>query len=222
MNLYAYLGARPTLHTDPEGLFFGGLVEIVATTATNLSVRATVWGMQHSTALSVVGGILAAINMYAMLTDPEYLELVASTGGLGAIQADIELALRTRGSIRALLSSPRLLARASQTAMTWEEAEAWLLKTYGGQAQVRFTTPIRTRVVDQMSNGVIREAKSGYVAYSSRVLDQIREDAAIIRQGDASKCEWHFFRSPYTGKVGVDPRVLQELDKHGIGYTIHD
>ena len=52
-------------------------------------------------------------------------------------------------------------------------------------------------------------------------LDRSRPVAELIGAG-VDRVEWHFFRSPVTGKVGLTDELRSSLDKLGINIVIHD
>lgn len=69
--------------------------------------------------------------------------------------------------------------------------------------------------------GVAREAKTGYVRYSTRLVTQIRKDGLLKQAGQIDQAHWHFLPSGRSNTVGADPRILDLLDSYGIEYTIH-
>lgn len=68
---------------------------------------------------------------------------------------------------------------------------------------------------------LIHETKTGYVRYNKRILAQIEKDALLVKSGRADGARWHFLASGRSDTIGVDPRVLDALDKYEIKYTIH-
>lgn len=110
--------------------------------------------------------------------------------------------------------------------MTWQEAQTDTLEEIGGQGQQPFNTSQGTRILDAYNpdTGVASEVKSGFVQYSERISTQIAKDAELLENGGAqgrtiTQYVWRFYRSPYTGRIGADPRVLQELVQAGIKYV---
>ncbi len=79
------------------------------------------------------------------------------------------------------------------------------------------------RYADHLDDNLVaHEVKTGYVRYTERLRRQIAKDAALIAQGtQISDAHWHFFPSGISDTVGADPRVIDELEQHGIPYTIH-
>jgi hypothetical protein len=76
-----------------------------------------------------------------------------------------------------------------------------------------------------ISNGAMRELKSGFVPFRSSVVRQIEKDAAILADsgglnGAVEQVVWHFVGGR-RGSLGADPRVLDLLDQKGIAYVIH-
>lgn len=53
-------------------------------------------------------------------------------------------------------------------------------------------------------------------------MTQITKDAELIRKGSIDGATWYFFKSPNTGKIGADQKVLDALTQSGIKYVIYD
>ena len=70
-------------------------------------------------------------------------------------------------------------------------------------------------------DGVLHEAKVGYVPLTPSVQREIRKDAWLIGAGVIEAAHWHFLTSDGTSTLGADPRVLDLLDEAGIAFTIH-
>ena len=102
--------------------------------------------------------------------------------------------------------------------------EIKLAELVGGRPNVYFKTSLGGRYVDQLSNGIAYESKTGFVKYGESTLawKQIKKDAELLRTEAVDGVYWYFFRSPQTGKVGADPRILSELTKNGIKYKIFE
>lgn len=71
----------------------------------------------------------------------------------------------------------------------------------------------------------MREVKSGFVAFGSRVVRPIEKDAAILADNEGINREvrqavWHFVGGR-TGSLGADPQVLKLLKDRGTAYVIH-
>ncbi len=227
LNVYQYVESIPTLATDSSGRLLGGLQDTLSTMSLSLYVRGGIFASAHPVAVRIAGGLLAAINLYAMATDPEYLDIVmAQPDAFGLLRADFDAMLETGGTIRALIREPlalgRLIPRNGFRLAT--DAEAWLAKMYGGENQVTVRTSQGVRKIDNLSLRHAREAKVGYKAWGTAIWEQIRKDGEILRTGigDINKYTWHFFRSATTGKVGADPRVLQALRENNILFVIHN
>lgn len=77
------------------------------------------------------------------------------------------------------------------------------------------------RIIDQIADGWAHESKYGFVSMSPRILRQIRNDAALIRNGSIEGATWHFFKSARTGKIGASQSVLGELRRNGIKVVFH-
>lgn len=69
----------------------------------------------------------------------------------------------------------------------------------------------------------MREVKSGFVPFRSRIKKQVSKDAAILADDvdndDIDEVVWHFVGGR-TGSLGADPRVLEMLEQNGIKYVI--
>lgn len=225
MSLYQYVSSNPFNRRDPLGL--GQLLDTLSANAMSLYMRGSMFAAAHPTAMAICGGVVAAANLYMMATDPEFLALAMSQpGGYGLLQADLYALTRAGGAIKGLVKGGgqalRWLAPAAGFRL-FTEAEEWLAQCFGGRSQQFFKTSRGLRVVDQLADRVAHEAKMGYVAWSSRILEQIRRDVAISKEfpDKVEKVCWHFFRSANTGKIGADARVLAELAKNNIRYIIY-
>lgn len=112
----------------------------------------------------------------------------------------------------------------------WRDAESAVAGLYGvasTQRQLYRAAPgfPYGRYADMISNGAMREVKSGFVPFRSRTIRQIEKDAAILadtgaENADVAQVVWHFVGGR-TGSLGADPRVLDLLDAKGIAYVIH-
>lgn len=105
--------------------------------------------------------------------------------------------------------------------LNWRQAETYLQDYVGApgykQVKTTFSTGDGTasRYYDASLDGStskIRafEAKSGN-ACSGRVRNQAANDVAAIAAGKVENVEWHFFVSPWTGRVGPCQTVLNIL-----------
>ena len=113
----------------------------------------------------------------------------------------------------------------------WRDAENAVASLFGvasDQRQLYRKAPgfSSGRVADMVDeNGIMREVKSGFVPFRSRVQRQIEKDAAILADTSSENADvmgvvWHFVGGR-TGSLGADPRVLDLLDAKGIPYIIH-
>ncbi|HET8891811.1 MAG TPA: PKD domain-containing protein [Candidatus Angelobacter sp.] len=113
---------------------------------------------------------------------------------------------------------------AFESSFNWREAEQETAERIGGNPQEYFETSRGARIVDAYNpeTEVAAESKSGFVRYSDRIITQIEKDGELLNDPDIpiKEYEWHFFRSPYTGRVGADPRVFELLEKYGIKWVI--
>jgi|GEM_PF-1096817 len=88
----------------------------------------------------------------------------------------------------------------------------------GNRARPKGLPPIREkrsdiRFYDDLNNGIAYETKSGYVAASNEILDQIKKDCDMLKIGEefVSRVEWHFFASNTSSSIGAAPPVIQAL-----------
>ena len=113
----------------------------------------------------------------------------------------------------------------------WQDAEngvAGLFNVTARQRQLYHVPPGFTfgRYADMIDeDSIMREVKSGFVPFRSRIQKQIEKDAAILADTTGKNAEvlgvvWHFVGGR-TGSLGADPRVLDLLDAKGIPYIIH-
>jgi len=113
---------------------------------------------------------------------------------------------------------------AFESSFNWREAEQETAERIGGEPQQSFDTSMGRRIIDAYNEEteVAAESKSGFVRYSDRIITQIEKDGELLNDPDIpiKEYEWHFFRSPYTGRVGADPRVFELLEKYGIKWVI--
>lgn len=96
-----------------------------------------------------------------------------------------------------------------------------LAQSVGGTAQVRFSTSKGTRVVDQFSEGVTHESKTGYQYLNNATRNQIIKDPELKASGDVKDVVWHFYRSPVTGQQGYSEPLGLQLLESGITIINH-
>ena len=77
------------------------------------------------------------------------------------------------------------------------------------------------RYPDAIVGGIGKEAKTGYVKRSERILKQIEKDVSLRNRGELRNVEWHFFASGRSDSIGADPAILDALDRAGIQYFFH-
>ncbi|UNZ49880.1 hemagglutinin repeat-containing protein [Agrobacterium tumefaciens] len=141
------------------------------------------------------------------------------TGGV-AIYNTLKAGFANLGEEAAQKIALEIMSEMSRPGWTGSIGETALKQMFGGLPK-SFNTTSGWRHVDNFVDDIAREAKTGFVSYSGFVEKQIEKDALLLAQGNAKGVEWHFFRSPATGKVGADPRVLDLLTQKGIPYVIH-
>lgn len=152
------------------------------------------------------------------MSETSFLRLASSRQG-----ADHIVAALNRSNVRVGTSIPFV--------SHWRQAEdavAGLFDVSARQRQLYRQAPGFTpgRYADMIDDeGFMREVKSGFVPFRSRVLRQIEKDAAILADNMGQNEEvlgvvWHFVGGR-TGSLGTDPRVLDLLDSKRIPYVIH-
>ncbi|WP_354622239.1 RHS repeat-associated core domain-containing protein [Morganella morganii] len=80
------------------------------------------------------------------------------------------------------------------------------------------------RRMDVVDNRIGIESKVGRTGLTSRVRQELARDIKILRQENAplDAIEWHFTKSPTTGKIGPTPRLEDKLNKYGIPIIYRD
>ena len=74
----------------------------------------------------------------------------------------------------------------------------------------------RARVIDHFdeATGLAIESKVGYKRWSDpRIQSQFNKDLELLENAKVKEVVWVFYRSPKTGKVGADPKLLEMFDQ---------
>ena len=72
------------------------------------------------------------------------------------------------------------------------------------------------------NNREVVDAKVGYTSLTKKFIGkQIQKDALLLKEGTIKGSQWHFFRSPVTGKIGATKPLLKELNRDGFKIIIH-
>lgn len=110
-------------------------------------------------------------------------------------------------------------ATLKQNKVAGASAEEYLLKEYGGEAQVSLKTSQGQRYVDNVVEGHAREAKVGRQSANKRTVAQVLKDAEIVKDnlGNIRQYTWEFFKSGATKKSGPSKALRRLLDQNGIG-----
>ena len=97
------------------------------------------------------------------------------------------------------------------------------MESIEGYCQVYLSTPYGGRFIDRLSDlGTAMEAKVGYQVLTYTIKTQIIKDAFLLQNNPAVQAvEWHFFRSPVTGKVGPSRPLFDFLIENGFKAIIH-
>ena len=87
----------------------------------------------------------------------------------------------------------------------------------GVQSQVHMKTDLGVRIVDVMDRtcNSIHEIKVGSLTKSQRTMAQITKDL-WLRDTRGFEVNYHFFKSPETGKVGPSKSLRSMLQEEGI------
>ena len=102
-----------------------------------------------------------------------------------------------------------------------ERGQLRLVEMFGGTEQVGFRTSMGMRYVDNLADGVAREAKVGLTDLDKFVEAQFFKDVEILAYSDeVVRVEWHFFPSPNSG-VGPTPALRSLLETAGFDIVIH-
>ena len=64
------------------------------------------------------------------------------------------------------------------------------------------------------------ESKQGRVCLEKKIRRQIEKDAELLRKGDVTEVQWHFF--PGKSGFGPTPALEAELNRHGIKVIRHE
>jgi hypothetical protein len=75
------------------------------------------------------------------------------------------------------------------------------------------------RVMDVLVGSHGYEIKSGFVPYSKAIQAQIGKDARILAEEQLRRITWQFYVGR-TGRSGIDPRVIEALERAGIAWKI--
>ena len=75
---------------------------------------------------------------------------------------------------------------------------------------------------DPEFGNIVAESKTGYASNTKFIQRQAAKDLYLLDQGIVKRVEWHFYKSPVTGKIGPSLPLLQRLSTKGIHIVIHD
>ncbi|MFY0689678.1 MAG: hypothetical protein JXQ90_21075 [Cyclobacteriaceae bacterium] len=76
--------------------------------------------------------------------------------------------------------------------------------------------------IDPEFGVVIAESKTGYASNTKFIRTQGAKDLYLLRTKQVQRVEWHFYRSPRTGKIGPSLPLLKQLSQNGIFIFIHN
>ena len=109
MNLYQYVLNNPLAHSDPMGQFL--YLDFLFSKTNEAMLQAMAWGAVHTTAVSIVQGVLAAALLYAFIVDETMQAIVVSQPNpLGILTAAGEEVLGA-GRFTAALFQSYLISR---------------------------------------------------------------------------------------------------------------
>ena len=96
-----------------------------------------------------------------------------------------------------------------------------ILERLGGVSKVALKTSSgKWRFIDQLVDGIAHESKTGYTYLTDFVKMQIDKDFDLLSNGQVQGVIWHFFESPWTGKIGLSPELAAYLTEKGITWTV--
>jgi filamentous hemagglutinin len=141
--------------------------------------------------------------------------------GVGALGGSLVGGAGGFGATRALASASRTTSMGGALpSQIGRVGEDFLQRTFGGRP-ASFETSMGRRVVDNFSGGIARESKVGEVSMSPRVRLQVDKELELRQTGQIVDSEWHFFRSPVTGRIGPTSSVERLLKECGIECVYH-
>lgn len=97
----------------------------------------------------------------------------------------------------------------------------------GAQREVGISMPNGTRRVtdieapDTAGGMEGHEVKTGRISYVRAIRQEVANDRDLLSSGHYSSMTWHFYRSPFTGKIGATPGLAKKLLAAGIGIVVH-
>ncbi|WDI00167.1 RHS repeat-associated core domain-containing protein [Paenibacillus urinalis] len=246
LNLYAYVQNNPLIYTDPtghasQGHVVGTLLDVAKQDGTNSERYWRIRSNLGTQALNFFPDAkedgnnkfkylfnMATLSgyssgqaswakeqlMFAFETKYQY-DQAAFEQYLNGLLISLHVSIPKVPKVASAAASVTRVARNSQVGVL---GELKLAELVGGKPNQYFKTTLGGRYVDQLSNGIAYESKMGFVNYSSKVMTQISKDAELLSNGSIDGATWVFFRSPSTGKIGADQRVLDALASYGIKY----
>ena len=208
-NLYVYGVNNPVAYVDTTGNF-------VITTTFLVVAGAILFG--------TIGGLFG--NDLANQVGATGWEKVGYIAGLAAVGATAGALLGWTVAAASGLVTACSGALGGTIYATWQQAEQTLRDLIGSvtaYADRVFSTPYGERIVDayNRANGLIAEAKYGYVSLTQFVQQQITKDAYLLNQGLVKHVEWHFYVSAATGEGGPSKQLLEELLRQGFTVIFH-
>jgi len=206
LDTFTAYGANPIANQDPTGLFFlidlsgGGVFRSAGKAYGAYDKAEPAVGL----AKNVISGISLQQAMLIMVAD-----LAFEKAGGELIERAIGGASRAGRLVR-------------QNRLNGMKGESVLRDFFGG-APRSFSTSDGRRFVDNVVGRTAQESKVGRVGMSSELLRQMNKDVEIKKMySEIGELEWHFFKSPTTGKIGPTASVESKLRERGIRIVIHD
>jgi len=232
---YAYVNNNPMLYRDENGHWITTLIGGILGAAIVYGVQVyqnVQTGMEFSDALTtnisaekILAG--AAVGALAGTLIPVAATAISSTGlfttgtaATTAACADGDCTNEGNAAVEGLkIAKEYVSQRIGSTGSIGQKA----LETISGKSQQFFRTPFGVRFVDQFSSlGVAMEARVGYQTLTNAIKTQIIKDAYLLQNNSIVKAvEWHFFRSPVTGKIGPSGPLYDFLIEIGFKPIIH-
>ncbi|MCG3132763.1 MAG: hypothetical protein FLDDKLPJ_03629 [Phycisphaerae bacterium] len=222
-NLYGYVSSNPIIRRDPAGTF--SLLDTLETASINAYVRGSQFAAAHPVATRVMGGLLAAFDLYAFIQYEEVQAVVMSQPNPGGIVAGQLAAMRSAlGEVLATGGSFRALANLSDDALGWvRRSRAFALSQTPGAAvagELRVIRISRSRWPEAAAH--IAEAQaSGHpsILTIDRAGANTRRQAALA----AHPIQKGMDRDEYPpavfleGGSGASVRVIKVGDNRGAG-----
>ena len=225
-NTYQAFMSNPVNGSDPLGLFaFGELLQDVSTRA---YVAGSLFAGVHPLATRFVGGLLAAVDIYAFVQYQEVQDVVlAQPNAAGFLEAN---ALALRGAIAELLStggSIRAVFNASDSTLSiWSRARTAIRSLYSsGEDAIRVVTIARSSL-PQYSGHVAEAQAAGHpsVLTIERAGASARREAATAGYSKVSGMDLDEYPPAMfaEGGAGASVKAISRSENRSAGVNIRN